>query len=76
MTPIEMGTRMPMALALGPIVGCERQWHRRPAGPCTNALVAVGAAGFVLNNSSMNGEERPTRHWGPVASGDGLLGAG
>src|SRR5258708_24815292 len=48
MTPIELGTRIAMALVLGAIIGFERQWHRRLAGLRTNALVAVGSAGFVL----------------------------
>ena len=76
MTPIELGTRIATALVLGVIIGFERQWHRRPAGLRTNALVAVGSAGFVLISALMNGENSPTRIAAQVASGIGFLGAG
>lgn len=76
MTPIELGTRTAMALVLGAVIGFERQWHRRPAGLRTNALVAVGSAGFVLISALMNGENSPTRIAAQVASGIGFLGAG
>jgi len=39
----------------------ERQRHRRPAGLRTNALVAVGSAGFVLIGALMHEENSPTR---------------
>lgn len=76
MTPIEPGTRIAMALVLGAVIGFERQWHRRPAGLRTNALVAVGSAGFVLISALMNEENSPTRIAAQVASGIGFLGAG
>ena len=76
MTPIELGTRIAMALVLGAIIGFERQWHRRLAGLRTNALVAVGSAGFVLISALMNGENSPTRIAAQEASGIGFLGAG
>jgi putative Mg2+ transporter-C (MgtC) family protein len=61
MTSIEMGARIAMALVLGAVIGFERQWHRRLAGLRTNALVAVGSAGFVLISALMHGENSPTR---------------
>ncbi|MFI8389993.1 MgtC/SapB family protein [Streptomyces sp. NPDC085540] len=36
------------ALGLGAVIGLERQWRARLAGLRTNALVAGGAALFVL----------------------------
>ncbi len=54
MTPTELGTRIAMALVLGAVIGFERQWHRRPAGLRTNALVAVGSAGFVIISALMH----------------------
>src|SRR5260370_35268488 len=76
MTPIELGTRIAMAVGLGVVIGVERQWHRRRAGCRSNALVDVGSAGFVLISALMNGENSPTRIAAQVASGIGFLGAG
>lgn len=36
------------AFALGSLIGAERQWRQRMAGLRTNALVAIGAAMFVM----------------------------
>jgi uncharacterized membrane protein YhiD involved in acid resistance len=40
--------RLGLALLLGAFVGAERQWRQRMAGLRTNALVAGGAAMFVI----------------------------
>jgi putative Mg2+ transporter-C (MgtC) family protein len=40
--------RLSSALLLGALVGLERQWRQRMAGTRTNALVAAGAAAFVM----------------------------
>jgi putative Mg2+ transporter-C (MgtC) family protein len=40
--------RAVIALALGALIGLERQWRQRMAGLRTNALVALGAALFEL----------------------------
>jgi uncharacterized membrane protein YhiD involved in acid resistance len=48
MTPTELGARIAIPLLLGALIGFERQWHRRLAGLRTNALVAIGSAGFVI----------------------------
>ncbi|EBQ2272573.1 magnesium transport protein MgtC, partial [Salmonella enterica] len=36
------------AMLLGALIGAERQWRQRMAGLRTNALVATGAAVFIL----------------------------
>ena len=62
---------------LGALVGLERQWRQRMAGTRTNALVAAGAAAFVMcgllldNDPSARG-----RIVSYVVSGVGFLGAG
>jgi putative Mg2+ transporter-C (MgtC) family protein len=76
MSPVELGSRIAIPLVLGAIIGFERQWHRRPAGLRTNALVAIGASGFVIIGALMTGENSPTRIAAQVASGIGFLGAG
>jgi putative Mg2+ transporter-C (MgtC) family protein len=68
--------RLMSALLLGALVGLERQWRQRMAGTRTNALVAAGAAAFVMcgllldNDSSARG-----RIVSYVVSGVGFLGA-
>jgi len=51
----EFAIRLSCAVALGAVVGFERQWHQKMAGLKTNALVALGSGGFV-----MFGPARPT----------------
>jgi putative Mg2+ transporter-C (MgtC) family protein len=76
MTPTELGARIAIPLLLGALIGFERQWYRRLAGLRTNALVAIGSAGFVITGTLMTGESSPTRIAAQVASGIGFLGAG
>jgi len=67
--------RMGMALALGCLIGLERQWHQKIAGLRTNALVALGSAGFVVF-SALTAQGDPTRVAAQIVSGIGFLGAG
>lgn len=67
--------RLGLALLLGSVIGFERQWHQKMAGLRTNALVALGASGFVVF-SGMVGEGDPTRIAAQVVTGIGFLGAG
>jgi putative Mg2+ transporter-C (MgtC) family protein len=50
--------RAAVALALGAVIGLERQWRQRTAGLRTNALVALGAALF---RAVLDTAERATR---------------
>jgi putative Mg2+ transporter-C (MgtC) family protein len=65
------------AIVMGATVGLERQWRQRMAGTRTNALVAAGAAAFVMcgllleNDPSARG-----RIVSYIVSGVGFLGAG
>lgn len=64
-----------LAMFLGALIGAERQWRQRMAGLRTNALVATGAAVFIL--SSMNtSPDSPGRIAAQIVSGIGFLGAG
>jgi putative Mg2+ transporter-C (MgtC) family protein len=65
-----------VAVALGAIVGFERQWRNRLAGLRTNTLVSLGAASFVVFAALFPGESSPTRVAAQVVSGIGFLGAG
>lgn len=67
---------MAVALVLGAIIGSERQFRGRMAGLRTNALVALGAAGFVTFAALFPDDINPTRVAAQVVSGIGFLGAG
>jgi putative Mg2+ transporter-C (MgtC) family protein len=73
---VQFGLRLVMAIGMGALVGLERQWRQRMAGTRTNALVAGGAAAFIMcgllldNDPSARG-----RIVSYVVSGVGFLGA-
>jgi putative Mg2+ transporter-C (MgtC) family protein len=67
--------RLGIAVLLGGAIGFERQWHLKQAGLRTNALVALGASGFVIF-SAFVGQGDPTRVGAQVVTGIGFLGAG
>lgn len=71
----DTGLRLGIALLLGSAIGFERQWNQKMAGLRTNALVALGAAGFVAF-SGLVGQGDPTRVAAQVVTGIGFLGAG
>lgn len=75
---VALGTaslRLAVALLLGSAIGFERQWHQKMAGLRTNALVALGACGFVVF-SGLLAQGDPTRVAAQVVTGIGFLGAG
>lgn len=65
-----------VAMICGAIIGSERQVRQRMAGLRTNALVALGAASFVIFSAQFPNELSPTRVAAQVVSGIGFLGAG
>ncbi|WP_149142100.1 MgtC/SapB family protein [Gemmobacter caeruleus] len=67
---------MSVALGCGALIGMERQMRQRKAGLRTNALVALGAAAFVLFSLTHDQDTSPTRMAAQVVSGIGFLGAG
>jgi putative Mg2+ transporter-C (MgtC) family protein len=76
MGEIEFVVRLATGIACGALIGAERQWRQRGAGLRTNALVAAGAALFVILSSAFDDEISPTRVAAQVVSGVGFLGAG
>lgn len=69
--------RVLLSLLLGAVIGIERQLHQRTAGLRTNALVAIGAALFVLMSGLVPGQsQESSRIAAQVVSGIGFLGAG
>ncbi len=65
-----------VALGCGAVIGSERQVRQRMAGLRTNALVAMGAAAFVIFSQHVPNDASPTRVAAQVVSGIGFLGAG
>ena len=65
-----------VALGCGAVIGSERQVRQRMAGLRTNALVALGAASFVIFAALHTTEVSPTRVAAQIVSGIGFLGAG
>ena len=45
---LEIALRLGAAILAGALIGLERQWNKHTAGVRTHALVALGAALFVL----------------------------
>ncbi|MGD0864094.1 MAG: MgtC/SapB family protein [Rhizomicrobium sp.] len=67
--------RLGLALVLGASIGFERQWRQKTAGLRTNALVALGASGFVVFGSLI-GHGDPMPIAAQIVTGIGFLGAG
>lgn len=61
---------------MGAVIGVERQCRQRMAGLRTNALVALGAARFVVFSATVTGDNSLTRVAAQIVSGIGFLGAG
>jgi putative Mg2+ transporter-C (MgtC) family protein len=76
--PIEASRLLALlaALAFGALIGVERELRRHPAGMHTNALVALGAALYVLAATLVGDPTGPARVAGQVVTGVGFLCAG
>ena len=68
-------TKVILAMALGYLIGLEREWHGKVVGTRTISLIAIGSALYVLMSPSIfNGDN--SRIIAQVVSGIGFLGAG
>jgi putative Mg2+ transporter-C (MgtC) family protein len=63
-----------LAVALGAIVGIEREIAHRPAGLRTHMLVCLGACLFTIMSTSFGGQ--PAQVAGGIVAGIGFIGAG
>ena len=81
MNLIEIFLKLVLAVALGGLIGLERQTSNKPAGIKTNILICVGAAmmmilsGLILGESGASGTDL-TRIAAGVITGIGFIGAG
>jgi uncharacterized membrane protein YhiD involved in acid resistance len=75
---VELALRLIAGLALGAIIGFERELHRQPAGFRTHSLVSLGAALFAIISGYGYGGAAidPTRITAQIVSGIGFIGAG
>jgi putative Mg2+ transporter-C (MgtC) family protein len=65
-----------VAVVLGALIGLERQLRNHPAGIHTNALVALGAAAYVVAGTIVGDPTGPARVAGQVIVGVGFVCAG
>jgi putative Mg2+ transporter-C (MgtC) family protein len=78
---IEILLKLVLAVALGGLVGLERETSHKPAGIRTNILICVGSAmmmilsGLILGESGASGTDL-TRIAAGVITGIGFIGAG
>ncbi len=73
MTTADFVLRVLLALALGILIGVERQWRQRMAGLRTNALVSLGAALFSSLTTLLDARNNPTQIAAYIVSGTGFL---
>ncbi|MCK0130889.1 MgtC/SapB family protein [Flavobacteriaceae bacterium F08102] len=74
----EFALNLCLAILGGLLIGLEREIKGKSAGLKTNALVAVGAAVFIMVSLKFYSSDKidPTRVIGQVVTGIGFLGAG
>ncbi len=77
-TTAEVLVRLAVSLALGGLIGVERQYHEKPAGFATNTLICLGSTVFallsILSAQAYGGD--PARIAAQIVTGVGFLGAG
>ena len=73
----DMFLKLFVSLALGGLIGLERETHGRPAGLRTHILVCLGSTLFTLCSYSIAGKTfDPARVSAQIVTGIGFLGAG
>ena len=72
---VSFAIRLGVCLALGAIVGVERELRNKPAGISTNCFVMAGACLFTFVSVAVD-PSSPARIAAQVVSGVGFLGAG
>lgn len=68
--------RLLTAVALGALVGFEREVRQKPAGLRTHMMVALGSAAFTVATLGIDTGTDPSRIVQGIATGIGFLGAG
>jgi uncharacterized membrane protein YhiD involved in acid resistance len=78
---IDVLLRLVVALFLSALIGMEREYHRKPAGLRTNAMVGLGSclmtvASVLAVDAFPDKAVDPTRVAGQIVTGIGFIGAG
>lgn len=75
---LELIGRLALALALGAVLGLERETRHKTAGLRTHSLVALGAALFTISGAYavVGPQNDPSRVAAQVVTGIGFIGAG
>jgi putative Mg2+ transporter-C (MgtC) family protein len=73
---LEILLRLLAAFVCGAVIGLNREFHRKPAGFRTFALVALGAAIVVIAMEDRGGPDAISRVIQGLMTGIGFLGAG
>jgi putative Mg2+ transporter-C (MgtC) family protein len=80
MTLIETVLKLALAIALGGLIGIEREASQKPAGLRTNILVCVGSAMMMILSDLIlrrgGGQGEQTRMAAAIITGMGFIGAG
>ncbi|MCW2972093.1 MAG: MgtC/SapB transporter [Thermoleophilia bacterium] len=90
LSEVELFLRLALAVALGGLIGVEREWRDRTAGLRTHILVCLGSAAFTIvsaygfrewavdisSATRPNINSDPTRIAAQIVTGIGFLGAG
>jgi putative Mg2+ transporter-C (MgtC) family protein len=77
LTDVELVRRLLLAIALGGMIGSERELRGKPAGFRTNILIGLGSALFAIMSTTLAyGTADPTRIAAQVIIGVGFIGAG
>jgi putative Mg2+ transporter-C (MgtC) family protein len=71
---LELFLSLLLAVALGGVVGIEREKAHRPAGLRTHMLVSLGSCLFTI--VSLNFSAQPAQVAGGIVAGIGFIGAG
>ena len=74
MLTLEIFESLLIAVALGAIVGIEREHAHRPAGLRTHMLVSLGSCLFTIMSNAFSSQ--PAQVAGGIVAGIGFIGAG
>lgn len=74
--PLEILLRLLAAFVCGAVIGLNREFHRKPAGFRTFALVSLGSALIVIAMEERGGPDAISRVIQGLMTGIGFLGAG
>ena len=68
--------KLVVALAIGAVIGAEREYKSKAVGFRTVILITLGSCLFTILSYTMGGDKDPTRIAANIITGIGFLGAG